>query len=59
MLAEMGVDTGVDLPKLLEAGGRAEAILGQRLRSNTLRSGPAIHVPSAADKETDAAIETR
>jgi len=59
MLAEMGVATGIDLPPLLDAGRRAEEILGQRLRSNILRSGPVIHEPSAPDKEAGAAITPR
>jgi len=58
MLEEMGVETGVNLPQLLNAGRRAEEILGQRLRSNTIRSGPVIHGPSAAEKEAGAAIVT-
>lgn len=56
MLAEMGISTGIDLPRLLDAGRRAEEILGQRLRSNIIRSGPVIHEPSAPDKEAGAAI---
>ncbi len=59
MLEEMGVATGIDLPKLLDAGRRAEAILEQRLRSNTIRSGPVIHGPSAPDKEAGAAPTLR
>ncbi|MCR4376258.1 MAG: hydroxymethylglutaryl-CoA lyase [Acidobacteria bacterium] len=56
MLAEMGVATGIDLPRLLDAGRRAEDILGQRLRSNILRSGPVIHDPSSPHKEAGAAV---
>lgn len=55
MLAEMGVDTGIELESLLETGRRAEEILGQRLRSNIIRSGPVIHGPSAPDKEAGVA----
>lgn len=55
MLSEMGVETGIDLPQLLDAGRRAEEILGQRLRSNIIRSGPVIHGPSAPDKEAGVA----
>ena len=58
MLAEMGVETGIDLSQLIDAGRRAEDILGQRLRSNIVRSGPVIHVPSAPDKEPGAAVTT-
>lgn len=57
VLGEMGVATGIDLPQLLDAGRRAEEILGQRLRSNILRSGPVIHGASAPNKEAGAAIQ--
>jgi len=59
MLDEMGVSTGIDLSQLLDAGHRAEEILGQRLRSNILRSGPVIHGPSAPDKEAGTAARVR
>ena len=55
VLAEMGVRTGVDLDAMIAAGRRAEEVLGQRLRSNVIRSGPVIHGESAPDKEPGAA----
>jgi hydroxymethylglutaryl-CoA lyase len=55
LLEEMGVATGIDLARMIDAGRRAEEILGQRLRSNVVRSGPVIHVESAPDKEPGAA----
>jgi hydroxymethylglutaryl-CoA lyase len=51
LLEEMGVRTGVDIPRLLEAGRQAEEVLGQRLRSNVIRSGPVIHTESSPEKE--------
>jgi hydroxymethylglutaryl-CoA lyase len=54
VLQEMGIETGIDLQKLIAAGHRAEEILGQRLRSNIIRSGPVIHGESSPDKETGA-----
>jgi hydroxymethylglutaryl-CoA lyase len=51
VLEEMGVATGVDLARMIEAGHRGEDVLGQRLRSNVIRSGPVLHGPSAPDKE--------
>jgi len=51
LLEEMGVSTGLDLEKMLEAGRRAEEVLGQRLRSNVIRSGRVIHTESSPDKE--------
>jgi len=56
MLDEMGLKTGIDLEQLIDAGRRAEDILGQRLRSNVIRSGPVIHGESAAEKEQGVAI---
>ena len=51
LLEEMGVSTGVDLAGMIEAGIRAEELLGQRLRSNVIRAGPVIHVESSPEKE--------
>ena len=55
LLEEMGVRTGVDLTRMIDAGRRAEEILDQRLRSNVVRSGPVIHVESSPQKEPGAA----
>ena len=48
MLEEMGVDSGVDLSKLLENGRRADEVSGQRLRANIIRSGLVNHEPKKA-----------
>jgi hydroxymethylglutaryl-CoA lyase len=40
MLHEMGVETGVDLPKLIEASRSAQEALGRPLGSHVLRAGP-------------------
>ena len=40
MLGEMGVATGVDLPKLLEASAEAQKVLGRPLGSHVLKAGP-------------------
>jgi hydroxymethylglutaryl-CoA lyase len=40
MLHEMGVDTGIDLAKLLEASRAVEATLGRPLGAHLLRAGP-------------------
>ncbi|MBI5016096.1 MAG: hydroxymethylglutaryl-CoA lyase [Deltaproteobacteria bacterium] len=50
MYEEMGVSTGIDLPKMLAAGRRAEEILGRKLRSNFLDAGPVPHQGIAYDK---------
>ena len=52
VLQEMGVETGINLRKLIDAGIRAEEILGQKLRSNITRSGPVIHGESSVEKES-------
>ncbi len=57
LLAEMGLRTGIDVEQLIDAGRRAEEILGQRLRSNVILSGPVIHGESSPDKEPGRAAQ--
>ena len=40
MLHEMGIETGIDLRRLLEASAAAQTVLGRPLRSHTLTAGP-------------------
>jgi hydroxymethylglutaryl-CoA lyase len=40
MLAEMGIETGIDLEALIACARRAQAILGRPLGSHTLLAGP-------------------
>jgi hydroxymethylglutaryl-CoA lyase len=40
MLHEMGIDTGVELPRLLEASAAAQTLLGRPLGSHVLTAGP-------------------
>lgn len=40
MFHEMGVDTGLDLPKLISAAAEAQSILGRTLTSHSLIAGP-------------------
>jgi hydroxymethylglutaryl-CoA lyase len=40
MLADMGVETGVDLDALLDVAARAEELVGHTLPSQVLRAGP-------------------
>lgn len=39
MLDEMGIETGLDVDKILEAGKMVERIVGRQLRSETVKSG--------------------
>jgi hydroxymethylglutaryl-CoA lyase len=39
MMDEMGIDTGVDVDKVLEIGTMVEKIVGRRLRSESIRNG--------------------
>ena len=39
MMDEMGIDTGVDVDKVLEVGAMVERIVGRRLRSECVHSG--------------------
>lgn len=40
MLHEMGVETGVELPRLIEASRHAQEVLGRPLGAHVLRAGP-------------------
>lgn len=40
MLHEMGIETGVDLPALIDASRAAQEVLGRPLGSHVLRAGP-------------------
>jgi hydroxymethylglutaryl-CoA lyase len=40
MLHEMGIETGVDLRRLIEASGAVQEVLGRPLGSHVLRAGP-------------------
>src|SRR5829696_1851743 len=40
MLHEMGVETGIDLPRLIEASHAAQDVLGRPLGAHVLRAGP-------------------
>jgi hydroxymethylglutaryl-CoA lyase len=46
MLHEMGVDTGVDLPRLIEASRAAQEVLGRPLGAHLLQAGPVEWSPS-------------
>ncbi len=45
LLAEVGVETGIDLKKTIVNGHRAEEIIGRTLRANVIHSGPVSHQP--------------
>jgi hydroxymethylglutaryl-CoA lyase len=40
MLEDMGISTGIDLDKLVEAAELAQRIVGRELPSGVLRAGP-------------------
>lgn len=40
MLGEMGIETGIDLPRLIDASAEAQKILGRPLGSHVLKAGP-------------------
>ena len=43
LLAEMNVDTGIDVDAMIANGKQSEQIIGQTLRANVIRSGPVNH----------------
>jgi hydroxymethylglutaryl-CoA lyase len=46
MLHEMGIETGIDLDKLIAAAREAQGVLGRTLGSHTIVAGPVDHHPS-------------
>lgn len=53
LLHEMGVDTGINVDRMIENGHFAEEVIGQRLRANVIRSGPVNHRPRDYDPASD------
>jgi hydroxymethylglutaryl-CoA lyase len=48
LLEEMGVDTGIDLGRLIEVARQAQAILGLELPGQVMKAGPVVHAPEQA-----------
>ena len=46
MFHEMGVDTGLDLPSVIEAAREAQTTLGRKLTSHSIVAGPVIWSPA-------------
>lgn len=52
MLSEMGIETGVDLERLIEASSEAQEVLGRPLGAHVLRAGPVDwHTPAIRSRE--------
>ncbi len=49
MLHEMGVETGIDLPRLIDASRTAQEVLGRPLGAHVLRAGPVEWSPAPGD----------
>jgi hydroxymethylglutaryl-CoA lyase len=49
MLDEMGIETGIDLPRLIEASRAAQEVFGRPLGAHVLRAGPVDWLGSQAD----------
>lgn len=47
MFHEMGVETGVDLPGVIEAAREAQSTLGRKLTSHSIVAGPVLWQPTA------------
>jgi hydroxymethylglutaryl-CoA lyase len=45
LLHEMGVETGVDLARLITVAQRAQEILGFELPGQVMKAGPVCHAP--------------
>jgi len=48
MFHEMGVETGLDLTRVIEAARAAQAVLGRKLTSHSIVAGPVIWAPAAS-----------
>ncbi|MFJ9173785.1 hydroxymethylglutaryl-CoA lyase [Streptomyces sp. NPDC102360] len=48
MFHEMGVETGLDLEKVIEAAREAQAVLGRKLTSHSIVAGPVLWAPAAS-----------
>ncbi len=46
MFHEMGVETGLDLEKVIDAARQAQAVLGRKLTSHSIVAGPVIWAPN-------------
>jgi hydroxymethylglutaryl-CoA lyase len=51
MLHEMGVDTGLDLPALMEAARMLERMLGHEVPSQTIKAGICKHLTTRMKDE--------
>jgi hydroxymethylglutaryl-CoA lyase len=49
MLHEMGVETGIDLPRLVEASRAAQEVLGRPLGAHVLKAGPVDWEPDSTE----------
>lgn len=47
MFHEMGIDTGLDLERVIEAARAAQSVLGRRLTSHSIIAGPVLWTPVA------------
>ena len=50
MLHEMGIETGIDLPRMVEAARLAEALLQHTLPGQTMKAGICAHIPGGAPR---------
>jgi hydroxymethylglutaryl-CoA lyase len=48
MFHEMGVETGLDLPRLIDAARQAQSVLGRKLTSHSIVAGPVDWAPAPA-----------
>jgi len=53
MMDEMGIETGIDIDKVLEVGNMVERIVGRRLRSESIKSG---RIPKDLKEKTRAPV---
>lgn len=58
LLHEMGIETGIDLPRMIEVACMTESLLGHTLPGQTMKAGICGHIPGGAPRLTMSAGAT-
>lgn len=58
LLHEMGIETGIDLPRMIEVARLTESLLGHTLPGQTMKAGICGHIPGGAPRLTISAGST-
>lgn len=56
MLHEMGIETGIDIPRMIEAARLTETLLGHQLPGQTMKAGICGHIPDGRPRKQAAEV---